>query len=75
MTRAEFLAFREAMARKLGLDEKILSERKLAVLMGTNRHMIHRWSATRDPPLYVDLACQALIENLAPWSASNEGKV
>ena len=68
MTRAEFLAFREAMARKLGLDEKILSERKLAALMGTNRHMIHRWSTTRDPPLYVDLACQALIENRAPWS-------
>ena len=71
MTTAEFLAFREAMALKLGLDEKILSERKTAVLIGANRDKIHRWSTTHDPPLFISYACRAILDGRSPWAETD----
>lgn len=74
MTGVDFVAFREFMGHKMGLDA-ILSERKTAALFKCSRHQVRKWSAI-GAPIYVAYACTAMSRGLTPWGQmSNKEKV
>lgn len=59
MTPADFTAWRSRMG---------YSRVKAAVALGLSRNMPQRYEDGQSPiPLYVALACAALVRGIAPW--------
>lgn len=80
MTPAEFNAWRDHMAVKLGKatpDARFtatLSDRETAAMLGASYMTVRAWSKDREAPPYVALACAALSAGIEPWSGTKPPK-